>query len=618
MAEFGWRSAAATLAGAAIGLLFGWRVDQDARENIAKAARLDFELASAQRSALVKEALTAPVDQLETLRRFLENSADVDAAEFMGFVSPWINARQSLRFAALRGNGRLGVGFIEPDLAAEAARIASSWPDGQEIAAWYSGEDSVRGDRLLIIRKAAPNGEYRFLASAVDLSRRIAGAIGPIREAGIKTSVFVSSGGVSDQVFADSADSLESGTGKAPFTRIESVETAGSAFTIRIEAATDYISRRRTTLGLLFVPGSSLLFALLLLWIERIAARGDRAEQQRRAALADLNHFFSLDLDLFCVTDSKDLFLRVNPAWKRIFGYLPRELIGTSFLDLIHPDDKALVVNETSKGGRRGSMQGFVARARCKDGGWRRVEWKAAALGERIYTAARDVTQREEYESRLRKSVAEKETLLREVHHRVKNNMQIISSLLNLQGQGIRDPQINDAIERAQGRIRTMAMVHDALYHSSDFTDIDFDEYAQSLASYCVYGMDRRGFAVKVVSSGIKLGLDLAIPCGLILNELVSNSARYAFASAGTTHLTISLSGSEKQMTLEVCDDGQGLGEGFILARDGKLGMSLVSSLAAQIGGKLEIESGPGTRERVVFKPLPGSFVPGRPDDKPV
>jgi two-component sensor histidine kinase len=141
------------------------------------------------------------------------------------------------------------------------------------------------------------------------------------------------------------------------------------------------------------------------------------------------------------------------------------------------------------------------------------------------------IQQRREYEADLKSSLQEKEVLLQEVHHRVKNNMQVITSLLRLQAGKIEDKQYADMFKDAENRIRSMALIHEKIYQTKDFANIEFSEYAKSLTKdlFRFYGINAEKVKLRIEIGHVALGLDNAIPCGLIINELVSNSLKYAF-----------------------------------------------------------------------------------------
>jgi two-component sensor histidine kinase len=221
----------------------------------------------------------------------------------------------------------------------------------------------------------------------------------------------------------------------------------------------------------------------------------------------------------------------------------------------------------------------------------------------------RDVTEGKETEARLKSLVAEKDLLLREVYHRVKNNFQIIASLLNLQAQNIEDPAALAVFRESHDRIRTMSLIHERLYRTDSLTGIDFGEYAHSLAVelYHSYGADPSRIHLKVDARKVTLGLDSAIPCGLILNELVSNCLKYAFPADWRKKGTIEIDlrqGAKGAVRLSVADDGRGLPKDMDIQSTKSLGLHLVFLLAEQqLRGKLKVDRMNGTRFTVEFTP---------------
>jgi PAS domain S-box-containing protein len=221
----------------------------------------------------------------------------------------------------------------------------------------------------------------------------------------------------------------------------------------------------------------------------------------------------------------------------------------------------------------------------------------------------RDVTEGKETEAMLKSLVAEKELLLREVYHRVKNNFQIIASLLNLQSQNVSDPRALEVFRESRDRIRTMSLIHERLYRTESLSGIDFGDYVHSLAIelYHSYGADPSKILLKVDAKKVTLGLDSAIPCGLIVNELVSNCLKYAFPEdwrkKGRIEIVLRQS-AKGTVKLTVADDGKGLPEDLDIRRTKSLGLHLVAMLAEQqLHGKLRVDRGNGTRYTIEFTP---------------
>jgi two-component sensor histidine kinase len=208
-------------------------------------------------------------------------------------------------------------------------------------------------------------------------------------------------------------------------------------------------------------------------------------------------------------------------------------------------------------------------------------------------------------------SLHEKEVLLKEIHHRVKNNLQVISSLLNLQSATITDPHSLEKFNESINRIRSMAMVHEKLYQGSDLSRIDMNEYIMSLVNYLNSVYNNAGLEVKIVVNvdmkSPSFRIEEAVPCGLIINELVTNAFKYAFLKKKKGDLYIGFqerkSGTQyKSYLLEVRDDGSGLPDEIDVNNTPTLGLQLVSLLTDQIGGKLKVEREKGTYFQIRFR----------------
>lgn len=205
-------------------------------------------------------------------------------------------------------------------------------------------------------------------------------------------------------------------------------------------------------------------------------------------------------------------------------------------------------------------------------------------------------------EDALRRSLAEKETLLKEVHHRVKNNLQVVVSLMSLQATESNDERLNDALERLRGRVRAMALIHERLYAGGDLSAVDMGEYLSMLAtSIGAVFSPRGGIELRVETERVLLDIDRAIPCGLLLNELISNAYKHAFGADGAGVIRVVARPLEGGVEMIVEDDGAGLPPDFE-ARN-SLGMLLVRTLVGQLKARIEIGQGPGARFRIVLPP---------------
>ncbi len=237
-------------------------------------------------------------------------------------------------------------------------------------------------------------------------------------------------------------------------------------------------------------------------------------------------------------------------------------------------------------------------------------------LDDHVFAIVRDITERKQAEEKIKAALREKEVLLKEIHHRVKNNLQIISSLLYLQSRNIEDQQTLDMFIEGQNRVRSMALVHEKLYKSQDLARVDVAEYIRSLTGYLfqTYGVRVHDVTLKTVIDPVFLGVDTAIPCGLIINELVSNALKYAFPlspAAGTRgeqapgEISIQLRvGADDLLTLTVQDNGVGFPAGVDYQNTESLGLRLVNTLVRQLDGTLELEQNSGTIFRITFSVL--------------
>jgi len=207
-------------------------------------------------------------------------------------------------------------------------------------------------------------------------------------------------------------------------------------------------------------------------------------------------------------------------------------------------------------------------------------------------------------EQELRRSLHEKETLLQEVHHRVKNNLQIVSSLLKLQADSLSDPAAAALLRESQQRVLSMALIHERLYAGKEMAAIEFDSYARTLVQELVYSYAGRAGNVtgRILPPPIFLTIGQAIPCALILNELVTNALKYAYPAGGTGEVVVELQElPDNRIRLAVSDHGTGLPEGFDFRTSKSLGLRIVWVLAKQLGGTLTIERGKQTKFALEF-----------------
>jgi len=244
-----------------------------------------------------------------------------------------------------------------------------------------------------------------------------------------------------------------------------------------------------------------------------------------------------------------------------------------------------------------------------KAGGWFEVRDQAIQwIDGRIVRLeiATDINDRKQAEEQIAASLKEKEVLLREIHHRTKNNMQVMTSLLKIQSANIEDKQVAEMFKESRDRIKSMAMVHEKLYQSKGLADVDFKGYVKSLVSsiFSSYGASAAGITSIAETDDVSIGLETAIPCGLIINELVSNSLKYAFPGNRKGEIRVALrSSDEDALVLEVGDNGIGMPENLDFRNTASMGLHLVHILSeGQLHGKIELDRAGGTTFRIRFK----------------
>ncbi len=305
--------------------------------------------------------------------------------------------------------------------------------------------------------------------------------------------------------------------------------------------------------------------------------------------------------DAVVVFDAYGHMIDVNPAGEKLLratGFTGR-LVGTKlarlgepWLSLAHPD---------AGSSRREIVLEYPDGERVYDA--HHSELNALLGGVGHVMVLRDVTVQTQAAEQLQASLSEKEVLLKEIHHRVKNNLQIISSLLFLQSRKSKDETVRQSLAESQNRVRSMALVHEQLYQSDDLARIDFARYTLRLVDNLgsAFGAEQRGIRYTVTADGVYFGIDTAIPCGLILNELISNAFKYAFPNGGgNIAITIKPIDSER-MRLQVKDTGIGFPPDMNIERVDSLGIRLVTSLTRQLNGSIKFSSADGACITVDF-----------------
>ncbi|MHC1711553.1 MAG: PAS domain S-box protein [Solidesulfovibrio sp.] len=332
--------------------------------------------------------------------------------------------------------------------------------------------------------------------------------------------------------------------------------------------------------------------------VSRDISERRRIEEDRERTQQFLSLILDAIPDPVFVKDSAHRFVMANNALGVMLGHNPSAIIGKRDQDFVPKDEADVFVVRDDlvlKTGREDlfeehltDSQGAVHTLVTRKGLF--VDPRGARY---IVGVIRDVTRDKVNEQRLRESLLEKEVLLKEVHHRVKNNLQVISSLLFLQKDNVEDPAIQDMFEESRNRIASMALVHEELYRSGDLARVDLKEYLERLAPKVVQslrGNKSIGFALNLTEC--RVSVDKAIPFGLIINELMTNAVKHGFCGRDTGNVRVTVDRQEGMAQAVVEDDGIGLPEGFHPDAVKTLGMQLVVQLTRQLRGSLTFGSG--------------------------
>ncbi len=310
-----------------------------------------------------------------------------------------------------------------------------------------------------------------------------------------------------------------------------------------------------------------------------------------------------------------------NPKFEQMFGYDPDELNGrhVSIVNYGNDERDAEAVNQAIRSTVLQHGEATYEVYNVKKNGT--AFWCSATTsvfqhpdyGYVLVAVQQDITDRKQAEERVTASLKEKEVLLKEIHHRVKNNLGIVSGLLQIQSRRTQDPQANMILRDSENRIASIALVHEKLYRSQDLANIDFAQYLQDLTVYLFdsYNINSSQVTLDIQVETVNLEIETAIPCGLIVNELVSNALKHAFPNDRSGEIQIRLislvdsvmvGSQNSSFTLIVRDNGIGLPDDFDLEKTTTLGISLVQGLVTQIRGVFEITRQLGTEVKITFR----------------
>ena len=320
--------------------------------------------------------------------------------------------------------------------------------------------------------------------------------------------------------------------------------------------------------------------------------------------------------DVIYTLDKNGNITYLSTAVQGFIGYKPEELIGRSVFELIHEEDQ-YKIDKNSKEVLNGKNFETEYRIKTKDGAirWMNTSSQPIYLNDEIIGVqgiVSDITERKKVEEQIKLSLKEKELHLREIHHRVKNNIQVISSMLSLYTNYIKDEQYAEMFNELKNRIHTMSLIHEKLYLAKDTKQINFRDYIQELVNnlFQFYEKTAKQINTNIEIQKISLGLDSAIPCGLIINELVSNVFKHAFKEGMTGEVKIYLksellNNGDNRITIIVADNGLGFPSEIDFKNTQTFGLLLVNTYVEQLGGTIELNTENGSEFKIVFNEHP-------------
>ncbi len=306
-------------------------------------------------------------------------------------------------------------------------------------------------------------------------------------------------------------------------------------------------------------------------------------------------------------TGLDSIVLYCNPRFAAMVKTPIESIIGSSIHSFITPEEKNLVDKFIRRASKSGRMESFLQDA---EGTFIPVLLSLSDLGNEtpasICLLVTDLTEQKRTEKKMQASLLEKEMMLKEIHHRVRNNLQVISGLLQLQAKASKNQELVEIFQESQNRIHAMATVHEKLYSSGDFSGIDLAGYIRSLSQYLFqsYNVNPGNIDITIQADGeVLVNIQKAIPCGLIMNELISNAFKHAFPGDRPGELKIIIRKiKDTEIEVVVHDNGMGLPDDVDIYHPRSMGLDLVTGLVKnQLDGRIEVKRDNGTEFRMIF-----------------
>jgi PAS domain S-box-containing protein len=336
-----------------------------------------------------------------------------------------------------------------------------------------------------------------------------------------------------------------------------------------------------------------------------------RVEEALRESEGIFNQFLTASPVLVYIKNEKHRFNKLSKSFEGLFCKPISELIGKDLYDLLPAELAKIVFKDDLKVLKEGVS--VNAEERLNDRVFSSIKFpihRESGKPDYLGGFSVDITERKRAEEKVKNSLAEKELLLKEVHHRVKNNLMTIIGLINMQETKAHNKMFNPLLLELEGRVRSMALVHEILHKSEDLAHVDLQNYIETMVAHirAQFGTERN-IRFSVQAAGVEVGLDTAVPCGLIMNELISNAFKHAFpgnkprAGENNCEITVTVKQDGGACTLTVADNGMGLPAGMDLENPETLGLRLVKMLSQQINGAIELDRTHGTTFRLRFAP---------------
>jgi PAS domain S-box-containing protein len=343
-----------------------------------------------------------------------------------------------------------------------------------------------------------------------------------------------------------------------------------------------------------------------------ITERKQMEEKLRESAV-----YLDIMGDALMILDSEARVVKVNKSFSELWGYSPDEAVGKPVFEMFPEGELPKHQSEMERAVKEGGVTIFETIALTNKNKEIEVSVSGTALKDEkgmllnFIALFRDITERKQMEEQLKKSLKEKEILIKEIFHRVKNNLAVVSGLLNIQAANIKDKKAKAAFQETRDRIFSLSAVHSQLYHTENYSIVDYKEYIKNLVSNIFYSSQMSGHVkLHLDLDDITLPIDKAIPCGLLLNEIVTNALKHAFPEKRKGNLRIiTHSFEDKNIEIIVKDDGIGIPESFNIEKTETLGLKLIDLMTKQIEGTLEIESKKGTEFRIRLSTEPGQVI---------